>query len=111
MYPNPDSQGSGFSPAAGMTVSTIARTDVLSCAPDTPICEAARRMRSRCCGSILVVEDGRPVGIWTERDAARLDFSRPEEFEAPIRTRMSRPVRTVTADTTLDDASLMLRRA
>ncbi|MFP4294436.1 MAG: PAS domain S-box protein [Halothiobacillaceae bacterium] len=94
-----------------MTVSAIARTDVLSCAPDTPICEAARRMRAHACGSILVVEEGRPVGIWTERDAARMDFTRPEQFEAPIRSRMSRPVRTVTTDTTLDDASLLLRRA
>lgn len=51
-------------------VGEIIGRNLLECAPDAPLHEAARRMSERRVSSILVVEDDRVVGIWTERDAA-----------------------------------------
>ena len=42
--------------------------DLVSAHPDETVRDAARRMAEQRCGSILVVEDGRLLGIFTERD-------------------------------------------
>jgi CBS domain-containing protein len=45
--------------------------DVLKVTPDTTVLEAARLMNHREVGSVLVVQDGNLVGIFTERDLMR----------------------------------------
>ena len=42
--------------------------DLVSARPDETVRDAARRMAEQRCGSILVVEDGCLLGIFTERD-------------------------------------------
>jgi CBS domain-containing protein len=42
--------------------------DLVSARPDETVCDAAKRMAEQGCGSILVVEDERLLGIFTERD-------------------------------------------
>ena len=44
--------------------------NVLEAAPDTPVSDAARLMADRNVGAVMVVEDARLVGIFTERDIA-----------------------------------------
>jgi CBS domain-containing protein len=55
-----------------MTIGEICVRDVVSVARDTPLLEAARLMRSRHVGDIVVVESGKrgpvPIGIVTDRD-------------------------------------------
>ena len=41
---------------------------LVSAAPDATAREAARRMAESCRGGLLVVEDGRALGLFTERD-------------------------------------------
>ncbi|MDK2972761.1 MAG: hypothetical protein PWP23_2516 [Candidatus Sumerlaeota bacterium] len=43
-------------------------TDVASVRPDDTVLEAARRMNERHIGAVMVMEDGRIAGIFTERD-------------------------------------------
>lgn len=62
------------------------------------------------CGSILVEEQGKIVGIWTERDALALDFSAPEKGELPIALSMSAPVKTIQIGTPMDEAALRFRQ-
>lgn len=45
--------------------------EVASCAPDTPILEAARLMTEGDTGSLVVIDKGELVGIVTERDVLR----------------------------------------
>jgi len=52
----------------GMKVSDVMVRDPVKVGPDTPCLQLARLMRDRGIGSVVVVEDGRPVGIVTERD-------------------------------------------
>ncbi|MBV2358146.1 CBS domain-containing protein [Thalassococcus sp. CAU 1522] len=49
-------------------VETLMAADPLTCRPDTPVQEAARKMRDRRVSSICVTEDGRLRGIVTIRD-------------------------------------------
>jgi CBS domain-containing protein len=41
---------------------------LISARPDETVCAAAKRMADNKCGSVLVMEDGRMAGIFTERD-------------------------------------------
>jgi CBS domain-containing protein len=45
--------------------------DVLTVAPTATLSEAARAMRARNVGAAVVMEDGRLLGIFTERDLLR----------------------------------------
>ncbi len=90
-------------------VREIVQTELLTCPPQTRLCEAARLMRGRPCSSILVVEEGRPVGIWTEHDATRLDFNRLESFDVAISEVMSAPLKTIPSDLTLNEVAFRFR--
>ena len=47
------------------------RGSIISVAPSTTVFEALRRMADSNIGAVLVMNDGRLVGIFTERDYAR----------------------------------------
>jgi CBS domain-containing protein len=53
------------------TASDIMSQDVLSVSPDAALPTAAAEMSSRRVGAVLVLEEGRLVGILTERDVLR----------------------------------------
>jgi CBS domain-containing protein len=56
------------------TVGDILRikgTEVLSVGPDATVLDAAQRMNERGSGSVLVIEGGVLLGIFTERDVLR----------------------------------------
>ena len=61
------------------------------------------------CSSILVMEGGAAVGIWTEHDALAMDFSDPFAFERPIAEVMSAPVKTLHHQCSLGDAAIHFR--
>jgi diguanylate cyclase (GGDEF)-like protein/PAS domain S-box-containing protein len=88
------------------TIERIANKEILSCAPDTPIAEAARRMALSRCSSIVIVENELPVGIWTERDALAVDFTDPAAVSRPISLVMSKPIKTIHAATSVGDAGV-----
>ncbi len=106
-------------PLEDITVSTLISSDVavgqivrpfmLECAPDVPLHEAARLMAEARVSSVLVVEDGEVVGIWTERDALAVDFADPASLARPVCEAMSSPVRAVTTDVTLQALAVRFR--
>jgi len=51
-----------------MKVSEVMVRDPVTVGPDAPCLQMSRLMRDRGIGSVVVVEDGKPVGIVTERD-------------------------------------------
>ena len=75
------------------TIEQIISPRIFSCQPETSVVEATRLMREAACGSLLVIEDTRAVGIWTETDALRLNFADPATFELSVRDVMSWPDR------------------
>ncbi|HEX8986763.1 MAG TPA: diguanylate cyclase [Rhodocyclaceae bacterium] len=92
-----------------VTIREIVHAGLLSCAPDTSIAEAARRMADARCSSIMIEQGGAVVGIWTERDALALDLADADLLAAPIATCMSTPVKTVPASTGIGEAALRFR--
>ena len=53
-----------------MPVEDLARTDVVTVEPGTAVSEVASKLGNEGVGSAIVVEDGQPVGIVTDRDIA-----------------------------------------
>ncbi len=85
-------------------VSRIMNSEILTCRPDTGLDVAAGLMTQRGCSSILVVDDEeRVVGIWTERDALAVDLEDEAGMTVAISKVMSSPVRSVPATATIED--------
>ena len=54
------------------TVQDIMSAPVMTASSSEPVADAAARMVEAGVGSVVIVEDGRPVGILTERDLVRV---------------------------------------
>ena len=93
------------------SVAKIMETDVLTAPPETSAYEAARMMADRGAGSLVVVRNGRPVGIFTERDLLRSFVARKSNpMDIPIGDLMTKNPVSLTREHTLEDAhQLMLR--
>ena len=87
----------------------IVRKHILSCPPDTAVVDAARLMAEGRCSSIVVTEAGRPVGIWTERDALKIDFGDGEAVSQPVSRVMSSPVKTINGKISVGDAGMRFK--
>ena len=77
---------------ADMPVERLMHKGLLTCSPNTPLYEVAQRMATRQFSSMLVINKGIAVGIWTEHDSLRLDFNDPTSLQIPISQVMSSPV-------------------
>ena len=53
-----------------MTVADVMRTDVVTAPPETSVTVVATELREENVGSAVIVENGRPVGVVTDRDIA-----------------------------------------
>lgn len=78
---------------------------VKSIAPVEPVLEAVRMMAESHIGALLVMEQGRLVGIVSERDYARKVVLRGRSSaDTPVREIMSSPVTTIAPDRGVEDA-------
>jgi CBS domain-containing protein len=82
--------------------------DLLTVEPGMPLAEAARRMHERGVGAILVLEDGRLVGILTERDTLRAVATGHEPNEAVSEWMTHHPETIESTDTTEHAAVIMI---
>lgn len=77
---------------------------VRSVTPETSVYDAIVLMVDANVGSLLVLEEGEPVGIVTERDyLRRVALTERTARAMRIREVMSAPVVSVTSDTTVDE--------
>jgi diguanylate cyclase (GGDEF)-like protein len=88
-----------------ISIGSIMSRDVRWVAPAAPTSQALELMRDQRISCVVVCEDGRPVGILTERDAARIAadllLGRPASAVSEV---MTAPAHTVHTRQTLDDA-------
>ncbi|HEX6488616.1 MAG TPA: CBS domain-containing protein [Candidatus Dormibacteraeota bacterium] len=74
------------------------------------VADAARVMMENDVGSVLVTENGEPVGIFTERDVVKATAEVAEAATKPISRWTSRPLRTISPDAgTVDAVGMMVR--
>lgn len=83
-----------------------------STSPASMVYEAIRLMSEKSVGSLLVMEDGRLLGIITERDYARkVILEGKSSKETPVRDIMTTPVLYVGPDQTIDECMALVTDA
>lgn len=98
-----------------MTIATILQhkgRDVVSVSPAARLRDAVALLNAHRIGAVIVVEDGDPVGVLSERDIVRglLDSS-SSVLERSVSACMTSPVVTVTPQDSINEAmALMTRR-
>ena len=83
----------------------------VTCAPSTPVADAARLMSERSVGSVIVAgPDGEPQGIVTDRDLRTRVLGSGLEPRTPAALVMSSPLRSIESEHTAFDALLEMTR-
>ena len=76
---------------------------VVTVEPEASVLHAARLMNTHRIGSVVVVEDGRPIGMFTERDVlTRVVAAERSPAATRVKDVMTQRVLTCTPDTSLD---------
>ena len=90
-------------------IDDIVERNVLTCSPLTSIREAANLMHRQRCSSIVVIENNLPVGIWTESEALKLDFSDERAASHPISRVMNAKINTIELALEVSQAALKFK--
>jgi diguanylate cyclase (GGDEF)-like protein/PAS domain S-box-containing protein len=93
-----------------ISIKEITQTSLLTCPPHETMHDAAVKMAERKCSAILVTVDDEIIGIWTERDALKFDFSSSDARSATISEGMSSPVICVNENMSLEEVSLKFKK-
>jgi CBS domain-containing protein len=84
-------------------------TDVVSIPTTATVLDAARLMNEHHIGGVVVMEGGRPVGIFTERDVLRRVVGAGRDpVSTPVHDVMSTTLFTVTPETLLDECRALM---
>ena len=93
---------------ADASVGSIMTRQVKIVSTTKPLLESIRMMKESNIGSVVVVEDGRPVGIFTERDLVKRMAERPESLGLSMAQVMSKPLISVPPTATVWDALTLM---
>lgn len=95
----------------GRNVADLMESRLLSCEPQTPLCEAARLMTSHRVSSIVVQDEQETfAGIVTDTDIRSRAVAQCLDFQLPISHIMSSDLLTITPENSAYDALLMMTR-
>jgi CBS domain-containing protein len=84
-------------------------TTVRSIEPEVTVFDALRQMADFGIGALLVIEGGKPVGLFSERDYARkLALRGLRSRDTPVRAIMSSPVLTISPDASVQQGLSMM---
>lgn len=93
----------------GTSIKEVMTRDVRACEPNATVAEAAKVMAQEDVGPVPIVEDGRLVGIVTDRDiAVRVVAEGRDPNATTVREIASTELVTVTPDDDLDEALNLL---
>lgn len=77
----------------------------MTTSPETSVVEVARLMRDRSIGSVILVEDSKPIGIVTERDLVRRVIAHGGDSNTLTASSIcSKPVMTISELESIEDA-------
>jgi CBS domain-containing protein len=89
----------------------VMRTKLVTARPDESAADAIRRMLSSGIGSVIVIDENVPVGMFTERDVLRLAGESTDFETIPVRRAMTpRPLTIAAGDDILEASQMMAER-
>jgi diguanylate cyclase (GGDEF)-like protein/PAS domain S-box-containing protein len=86
-------------------VINVSRQTVTSLPPHSSLLQALNLMQSQRESCVVVVEEGCPVGIVTERDVVRLYSADPQKVDTHLAEVMTAPVTTISCEATINEAA------
>jgi CBS domain-containing protein len=92
-----------------MKLNEVVTRSVVTARPEETLAAVALRMQEHNVGTVVVVEDRRPVGIITDRDLALSLGAREVSRQAPAREVMTRHVLAIPEDKGIYTASQFMR--
>lgn len=93
-----------------ITAKDLVQKNLLSCSKMTTIYQAAMKIREKRTSSILIKDNEKVVGIWTEADSTKLNFSSTQYYNSPIHNFMSSPVITINEKKPLQEIIMAFHR-
>jgi CBS domain-containing protein len=93
---------------ADASVGSIMTREVKTVTTTTPVVESIRKMKDSNIGSIVIIEDTRPVGIFTERDLVKKIAEKLDTLGLPMAQVMSKPLVTISPTATVWDALILM---
>jgi CBS domain-containing protein len=94
------------------SVSTVMTSNPATCNVNTLVRDVAQMMLEHDCGQIPVIDDqGRPLGVVTDRDIAIRVVARGGDGTATAGDAMTSPIKTVRTDSELKDCVCLMEEA
>jgi CBS domain-containing protein len=90
--------------ACDQRVSVLPTDDYVAVSPYTPLSQAIEAMKNDEGGCVIISDDGRVAGIFTERDLLTKVLGENVDFESPISEWMQTKVETLSSDATIGEA-------
>src|SRR5437868_11281642 len=91
--------------ACDQRVSVLPTDDYVAVSPFTPLSQAIEAMKKDEGGCVIVLDDGRVAGIFTERDLLTNILGETVDLESPISQWMQPAVQTLSPEATVGDRS------
>jgi len=93
-----------------ITVRDIMTKDIVSVRTSDTVTKAINLMVDKDIGSVIVTEDGKPVGILTERDVMKKFYPDMCTRDVLAEEIMSKPLITIEADARLGEAAMLMMK-
>ena len=90
--------------ACDQRVSVLPTDDYVAVSPHTPLSQAIEAMKDDEGGCVIISDDGRVAGIFTERDLLNRILGEDVDLQSPISDCMQPVVETLSSDATIGDA-------
>lgn len=90
--------------ACDQKVSVLQTDDYVVVSPFTPLYQAIEAMKQDEGGCVIVSDDGKVAGIFTERDLLNKVWGEEVDLQSPIQLWMQAAVETLTPEATIGDA-------
>lgn len=98
------SQRAGLAKARDQRVSVLETDDYIAVSPHTPLSQAIEAMKTDEGGCVIISDDGRIAGIFTERDLLTKVLGENANLDSPISEWMQPKVETLAPDATIGEA-------
>jgi CBS domain-containing protein len=98
------SQRAGAPKARDQRVSVLQTGDYIAVSPHTPLSQAIEAMKTDEGGCVIISDDGRVAGIFTERDLITKVLGESANLDSPISEWMQPAVETLSPDATIGEA-------